>query len=165
MTRNAHVGDLGTTAVQLTRDSRSSRNIAQFGETVLYKPLKISSHRGNMDYIFLDGILLGMRLRSDEILVGTTRGAVKARTLRRRVEVEQWDNEFARLIKGEPRQSVPGINSDHVPAAISDRAGMHLEEDQAEARLGQRDQGIDPQEAREVSPPPDRLVTQIHPDT
>ena len=31
--------------------------------------------------------------------------------------------------------------------------------------MGQRDEGIDPQEAREVSPPPDRLVTQIHPDT
>ena len=31
--------------------------------------------------------------------------------------------------KGEPRQPVPGINSDHVPAAISDRAGMRLEED------------------------------------
>ena len=125
MTRNAHVGDLGKTAVQLTRDSRSSRNI------VLYKPLKISSHhRGNMEYTFLDGILLGMRLRSDENLVGTARGAVKARTLRRRVEEELWDNEFARLIKGEPWQPVPEINSDHVPAAISDRAGMHLEEDQ-----------------------------------
>ena len=71
--------------------------------------------------------------------------AVKARTHRRRVEVEQWDNEFARLIEGEPRQPVPGINSDHVSAAISDRAGMHLEEDQAEAHLGQRDEGIDPQ--------------------
>ena len=71
-----------------------------------------------------------MRLRSDENLLGTARGAVKARTLRRRVEEELWDNEFARLIKGEPRQPVPEINSDHVPAAISDRAGMHLEEDQ-----------------------------------
>ena len=61
--------------------------------------------------------------------------AVKARTLRRRVEEEQWDNEFARLIKGEPLQPVPGINSDHVSAAVSDRAVLHLEEDQAEARL------------------------------
>ena len=110
-------------------------------------------------------ILLGMRVRSDEILVGTARGAVEARTQRRRIEEEQWDNEFARLIKGEPRQPVPGINSDHVSAAVSDRAGMHLEEDQAEARLGHRDEGIDPQEAREVSPPPDTLVTQIHPNT
>ena len=151
MTRYAHVGDLGKTAVQLTRGSKSSRNIAQFGEKILYKPLKLSGHhRGNMEDTFLDGIFLGMRLRSDEILVGTTKGVIKTRTLRRRVEEELWDNEFARSIKGEPRQPVPGINSDHVLAAISDRAGVHLEEDQADARPEQQDEGIDPPEAREV---------------
>ena len=36
MTRCAHVGDLGKTAVQLTRDSKSRRTIAEFGEKVLY---------------------------------------------------------------------------------------------------------------------------------
>ena len=36
MTRYAHVGDLGKTAVQLIRGSKSSRNIAQFGEKILY---------------------------------------------------------------------------------------------------------------------------------
>ena len=81
------------------------------------------------------------------------------------MEEEQWDHEFARSINGEPREPVPGINSDHVPAAISDRAGVRLEEDQADARLGQQDQGIDPPEAREVSMPPDILATQIRADT
>ena len=71
----------------------------------------------------------------------------------------------ARSIKREPRQLVPGINSDTFLAAISDRAGVHLEEDQADARLGQQDEGIDPPEAREVSMPPDRLVTQVRSDT
>ena len=105
MTRYAHVGDLVKTAVELIRGSKSSRNIAQFGEKIMYKPLKLSGHhRGNMDDTFLDGIFLGMRLRSDEILIGTS-------TLRRRVEEEQWDNEF-----------------------------VHLEEDQADARLGQQDE-------------------------
>ena len=162
MTRYAHVGDLGTTAVLLIRGSKSSRNIAQFGEKILYKPLKLSSHhRRNMEDNFLDGIFLGMRLRSDEILIGTTRRVVKTRTLRRRVEEEQWDSEFARSIKGEPRQLVPG----NVLAAISDRAGVPMEEDQADARLEQEDQGIGPPEAREVSMPPDRLVTQVRSDT
>ena len=87
------------------------------------------------------------------------------RALRRRVEEEQWDPEFAKSIKGEPRQLVHGINCDHVPAAISDRAGMRLEEDQPDARMEQRDEGIDPLEAREVSMPPDRLVTQVRSDT
>ena len=36
-----------------------------------------------------------MRLRSDQILLRMTRGVIKTRTLRRRVEEEQWDNEFA----------------------------------------------------------------------
>ena len=106
-----------------------------------------------------------MRMRSDEMLIGTARGVIKTRTLRRRVEEEQWDLEFAKSIKGEPRQPVPGINSDHVPAAISDRAGVHLEEDQADARLAQQDEFIDSWEAGEVSMPPDRLVTQVRSDT
>ena len=42
---------------------------------------------------------------------------------------------------------------------------MHLEEDQADARLGQQDEGSDPPEAREVSRPPDRLGNQVRPDT
>ena len=165
MTRYAHVGDLGKTAVQLIRGSKSSRNIAQFGEKILYKPLKLSGHhRGNMAGTLLDGNFLGMRLRPREILIGTTRGVIKTRTLRRRVEEEQWDNDFARSIEGEHRQPVPGINSDHVPASISDRAGVRLEEDQADACQGQQDEGIDPPEAREVSMPPDRLVTQVRSD-
>ena len=155
----AHVGDLGKTAVQSIRGSKSSRNIAQFGEKILYKPLKLSGqHRGNMEDTFFDGIFLGMRLRSDEILIGTTRGVIKTRTVRRRVEEEeQWDPEVAKSIKGEPRQPVP--------AAISDRAGVGLEEDQPDARLAQEDEFIDPLEAREVSMPPDRLVTQVDSDT
>ena len=66
-----------------------------------------------------------------------------------------------RHIKGEPRQPVPGINSDHVPASISDRARVGLEEDQPDARLAQQDEFIVPPEAREVSIPPERLVTQV----
>ena len=166
MTRYAHVGDLGKTAVQLIRGSKSGRNIAQFGQKTSHKPPKPPGHhRGNMEDTFLDGIFLGMRLRSDEILIGTTRGVIKTRTVRRRVEEEHWDPEFAKSIKGEPPQPVPGINSDHVLATIPDRAGVGLEEDQPNARLAQQDEFIDPPEAREVSMPPDRLVTQVRSDT
>ena len=60
MTRFAHVGDLGKTVVQLIRGSKSSRNIAQVGENILNKPLKLSGHhRGNMEDTFLDGIFSG----------------------------------------------------------------------------------------------------------
>ena len=54
-------------------------------------------------------------------------GVIKTRTLH---EEEQWDTEFAKFVKGESRQVVPGINSGHVPAAISDRTGVCQEKDQ-----------------------------------
>ena len=70
MTRFAHVGDLGKTAVQLIRGSKSSRNIAQVGENILYKPLKLSDHhRGNMEDTFLDGIFLGMHFSGHETAI------------------------------------------------------------------------------------------------
>ena len=60
MTRYALVGNLGKTALQLIRGSKSSRNIAQFGEKILYKPLKLASHHeGNMEDNFLDDIFSG----------------------------------------------------------------------------------------------------------
>ena len=81
MTWYAHVGDLGKKAVQLIRGSKSSRYIAQFGEKILYKPLKLSGHhRGNMEDTFLDGIFLSMRLCSDETLIGTDRSYQDAHT-------------------------------------------------------------------------------------
>ena len=54
-----------------------------------------------------------------------------------------------------PRRVEEGVNSDNVPA----------EEEQADARSGQQDEGIDPPEAREVLIPPDRLANQVRSDT
>ena len=93
-----------------------------------------------------------VRLPSDEILISTATGVAKRRTLRRRVEEEQWDNEFAKSNKGEPRQPAPGINR-RPRSCRTDRAEVHLEEDQADVRLGQQDEGTDPPEARELSMP------------
>ena len=93
------MANLGKTAVLLIRGLRSIRNSAQFGKQILYTPLTLSNHHfGNMEDTFLDCIFLGMRLA-------------------------EWDNEFARTIKGTPRQLVLGGNSDRVPAAIADGAG------------------------------------------
>ena len=64
--------DLGQPAVQLIRGSKSSRNIAQFGEKILNIPLKVfRHHRGNFDDTILDGIFLGMRLRSERKNAGS----------------------------------------------------------------------------------------------
>ena len=136
MTRYAHVGNLGKTAVQLIRGSKSSRNIAQFGEKILYKPLKLSGHhRGNMEDTFLDGIFLGMRLRSDEILIGTGRGVIKTRTLPSK---ENLDNLFL------------GSTATTFLQQFRTEQECAWKKIRRDARLGQLDEGISPPEAREV---------------
>ena len=139
--------DMGKTAVQLIRGSKSSRNSAQFGEKILYTPLKLSGrHRGNMEDRFLDDF------SGQETAIRCKFLSEHTEELSRSAHYEDErkkrnGTEFAGSIKGEPLQPVLGINSGHVPAAISDRAGLLLEEDQADARRGQQDEGIDPSKA------------------
>ena len=68
MTRYTHTWEIWERQqFNLLRCSKSSKNIAQFGDKILYKPLKLSGHlRANMEDTFLDGIFLGMTLQSDE---------------------------------------------------------------------------------------------------
>ena len=109
----------GRTAVQEVRGSKSARAIAEFGEKIMYMPGQTTSGKlGKLDDRYRDGIFLGMRLRSDEILVGTKDGVVKARSVCRHADQSQWDNEMAKQFRGTPRQPVPGIESDHVPATL-----------------------------------------------
>ena len=67
-------------------------------------------------------------------------GVTKTRTLH---EEAQWDTEFAKFVKGESRQVVPGINSGHVPAAIFGQNWSVPRKRSTDVRLGQQDE-VDP---------------------
>ena len=89
MHRYAHVGDLGKTAVQLIRGSKPSRNIAQFGEKILYIPLKLSGHlRGHMEgHVFgwhISGHETAIRCNSHRKRQRSYQDAHTAKTRRRR---------------------------------------------------------------------------------
>ena len=143
------LNNAGRTPTREIRGKESAKPIVKFGERILYMPLKLSSHPvGKVDDRFLDGIFVGMRMRSDEILVATEHGVVKTRTIRRRPEEEQWDRDFAGRVKGSPRQPDPNIQSDYVSSAISKR---RVEEDHGVPRvIGQPD---DEEVPREVNRP------------
>ena len=98
-----------------------------FGEKILYMPLKISTKPvPKMEERFREGIFLGMRMRSDEIIVGTADGVIKARTIRRRPKGEQWSAEEVKNMKGTPSMPVPGVQSDN----ITSRVGREAEDDE-----------------------------------
>ena len=63
-----------------------------------------------------DGVWLGLLVKSDEHIIGTPNGIVRARTVRRLTPDRQWSAEARRAIRGPPRQPDPSTRSLKIPA-------------------------------------------------
>ena len=66
--------------------------VAEFGECVLYMTPGITG-KDKLDARWENGIWLGIRDRSGEIIVGTPEGCMKVRSVRRRPEGERWNKD------------------------------------------------------------------------
>ena len=103
------------------------RPTAKFGEKILYMPMKLTTRPlTKLEDTFKDGVFLGMRLRSDEIVVGTSEGVIKAKSIRQRTVDEQWSAETVGEMKGTPSMPIPGTNSGKIPT----RAGRDKDNDE-----------------------------------
>ena len=106
----------GRTAYQNITGKSSKRPVAVFGEKILYMPLKTERLKMDKGEAKLrEGIWLGLKSRSDEAIVGTATGVVKARTIRRLPKEKRWDPSAINAMRGSPRRPVPGVESDHLP--------------------------------------------------
>ena len=80
-------------------------------------PLKLSNaERPNMDEKMMEGVWLGLRPKSDEDIIGTPCGVVRARAVKRLAPAQQWGAQLLRSIKGTPRRPRPGSGSRGIPA-------------------------------------------------
>ena len=85
------VGEDGKTAYQRWKGRKYARAIAEFGECVIYCRLG-SKGIDKLDERWEEGIWLGSKDESDEILIGTEKGVVKARAVRRKAGFEErWN--------------------------------------------------------------------------
>lgn len=66
----------------------------------------------------MEGVWLGHSNQSNEALVGTKAGVVKAWVIKQRPEGERWDMEAIKGMKGTPRKPVPGRAGFKVPIRI-----------------------------------------------
>ena len=69
---------------------------------------------------WFEGLCLGVQDRSDEVLIGTRDGVVKARTVRRLDDVQRRDASLVREMRGTPWEPVPGDPAEDaaVPVAV-----------------------------------------------
>ena len=88
---------------------------------MLYLPMKSAAHTpAKTEERFKEGVFLGVRFRSDEIIIGTDIGVLKARTIKRLTEDQQWDRDFVRRLQGTPKQPDPRVQSDNIRASLRD---------------------------------------------
>lgn len=91
-----------------------------FGEKVWYKQLK--EQGGKKDKFKSDwseGVWLGHTSSSNEVLVGTVEGVVRAYAYKRMDEEQRWDRDAIRAMKGTPARPNPNKPGTDVPIRIT----------------------------------------------
>ena len=95
-----HVGMDGKTRRERLKGKKWKREVADFAECIYYLKLK-SKEDKSWEERWAEGVWLGVREESGEILVGTEKGIVRARAFERKAsEQERWNKEWLDKIKG-----------------------------------------------------------------
>ena len=98
------IGIDGLTPFERVKGKPNRKKMMEFGEVVLYMPVKsaIDKRRDKLNPKFEQGVWLGIHGRSNEDLVGTEQGVVRASVVKKVPEDERWCKESVMNIKGSP---------------------------------------------------------------
>ena len=90
--------------------------VAESVEKIMYMPSKNTSKSApKEDAQFHDGLWLGLRMKSDESIVGTPNGVIKVKTVWRLPEDRRWCAEEVLSTRGAASNPVPGVGGNHIP--------------------------------------------------
>ncbi len=123
-------GSDGLTAWEKVRGRRSNAPIAIFGEYVAYNHMKGTSMRSCKaeDRVEM-GVWLGQVCRTGENIIGTPKGTIKARSVRRLDNEQRWNFEAIASMGGTPWEPVPGKKGDRIPTEVREEQGDKMDED------------------------------------
>ena len=132
------VGAYGKTGYERMKNRRCNFAICAFGEMVMYKELHpAKTERDKSALGWKRGVYLGGRMRSNESVVGTDQGVIKAFAVKRMTEKERWNLEAVKDMPGTlmgPDPNRPG--GDRVP--IRKEARIEREVEQPSDQTGER---------------------------
>ena len=83
-------------------------------------PLKTNRRDKSKFERMREGIWLGMRMRTNDALIDTPAGVVKARTIRILPEDEKWSAAMILEVRGTSRRPNPLVDDDNVPEDIDE---------------------------------------------
>ena len=124
-----HVKANGRTCFEELHQTRYKQNVVPWGEKVLFmeprpkhRRLKGGRRHQKMDAAMEPGIWLGRSEESDEHLLGTLRGVMRARTIRRLVPENRWDAQAFLEFRGVPWN----VNSGALPVRARPKVMVHF---------------------------------------
>ena len=114
------VGKDGRTAYERRTGRKCRVPVVPFGEKVWYKEIRETKDRKDkFSSEWNEGIWLGHQRSSNETLVGTTQGVVRAYSIKRREPEHRWDKAAIRGMIGTPQQPDPTKPGARIPIRIS----------------------------------------------
>jgi hypothetical protein len=103
------VGSDEKTAWQRMKGSQCGIEVVPFGEAVWWRKLKESGELQNkMEMKWEAGILLGHETKTNEVVIGTPEGCVRAWAVKRGLAEGRWDMGKVNAVRGTPAKPVPG---------------------------------------------------------
>ena len=109
----------GKTAYERQKGRKCKQEVLPFAEKVMYKKLKDSGARKQiLESQWEEGLWLGHHSTSNEVLIGTRTGVVRAWAIRRKVEEERWDIALIKNMKGTPAKPDPASSGIEIPIRI-----------------------------------------------
>ena len=102
---------------------RTADSGLNFWERVCFIPIRLGGARqAKLDPKWHDEAFIGIRHRSDEMLIMTSSGVYKTRNVRRRPKLDRWDFEFRTTFRGyalEPEPDGGEMAADALPADMA----------------------------------------------
>ena len=103
-----------------------------YGETVWYKELRESKGRKNqLESEHKEGVWLGHSRSSNEAIIGTPEGIVRAYSIHRKPLGERWDQDRIQSMRGIPQQPNPNVPGLEIPIRVRFDEGAEIEAEAA----------------------------------
>ena len=125
---NRHeIGRDGRTPYQRLRGKEFKMKLPCFGESVFYKPIKNPGTRVNkLDPKFQEGVYLGVREGTNEMLIGTPAGVGRSSDIRRKPPSQRFDGAALLAVRGTPDIPNPGSDPGDVPLIPGEIGRAHV---------------------------------------
>jgi len=126
------VRENGKTAYEEQKGRKCKIEVVPLGEKVFYKQLKDSGEKKNiLASNFEEGVWLGHSRQSNEVLIGTREGVVRAWATKRMAAEDMWDGKLIKEMKGTPQKPDPNGPEVEIPIKVKmpleDSGLMHEE--------------------------------------